>query len=145
MEQPVTSVDNGRSPGGRFAPGNRFATGNPNSRRMHDLRRVLLEAVGDDDIRAVVARLFEQAKGGDVQAAKLVLEYAVGRPAQSVELSGPDGAVLDLGRLGGEVLAALAGYPEARILVAARLRSLVGEDLGHDGNHADRDETRQQP
>jgi hypothetical protein len=94
---------------------------------MYELRQAALEAVGDEDIRAVMTSLLEQAKGGDVQAAKLALEYAVGRPAQAVELSGPGGAALDLdlGRLAGEILAALAGFPEARIVVAARLRSLA--------------------
>ena len=51
MGYPVTSVANGRSSGGQFAPGNRFAACNPNSRRMHDLRQALLEAVSPDDRR----------------------------------------------------------------------------------------------
>jgi hypothetical protein len=98
---------------------------------MHDLRQALLEAVSPDDVRSVAGKLLELARAGDVPAAKIWLDYVIGRPAQAVELSGPGGAALDLdlGRLTGEVLAALAGYPEARIVVAARLRSLAGSGV----------------
>ena len=143
----VRTEPNGRSPGGRFALGNAFARGNPNARRMHELRQALLAAVRPEDVQAVGARLLELARAGDIQAAKVWLEFVIGKPSQAIELSGVDGTTLkiDIGRVAGEILAALSDQPEARILVAARLRSLVGEDLGHDGNHADRDETRHQP
>jgi hypothetical protein len=38
-----------------------------------------------EDIQAVAARLVEAAKGGDVSAARLLLSYALGKPAEAVD------------------------------------------------------------
>src|SRR3954463_86045 len=81
---------------GRFAPGWKGGPGNGLSRRMHQLRKELGDASPPDDVKAVGSKLLELAKGGDVQAAKVWLEYIVGRPAQAVEISGPEGSTLDL-------------------------------------------------
>jgi hypothetical protein len=78
---PAASGSNGHDANGRFTKGNRCAVGNPFARRMARLRSVLLDAVSDDDLRAVARKLVEQAKGGDTAAAKVLLAYVVGRPA----------------------------------------------------------------
>jgi len=57
---------------------------------MARLRSLLLDAVSDDDLRAVVRKLVEQARGGDTAAAKLLLAYVVGRPAGVVDPDGLD-------------------------------------------------------
>jgi hypothetical protein len=72
---------NGHDANGRFTKGNRCAAGNPFARRMARLRCLLLDAVSDDDLRAVVRKLVEQARAGDVAAAKLLFAYLIGRPA----------------------------------------------------------------
>jgi hypothetical protein len=122
----VKTVDNGRSPGGRFARGNAFAQGNPNARRMHALRHALLAAVRPEDVQAVGAKLLELARAGDIQAAKVWLEFVVGKPSQAIELSGPEGEPLgmDWDRLQATLLEALARFPEARVEVAMALRGL---------------------
>ena len=74
---------NGRSENGRFAPGNSFARGNPTARHAQRLRQLFVTAVSEDDIRAIVAKLVELAKAGDIQAANLLLTRALGKPSTS--------------------------------------------------------------
>jgi hypothetical protein len=127
----VETAPNGRFENGRFAPGNNLAKGNPHARRMHELRRALLDAVDPETVQDVTQKLAELARGGDVPAAKLLLEYVVGKPVQSVELSGPDGEPLgiDFGSIQTSLLNALAPFPEARIQVAMMLRGLADDRL----------------
>src|SRR5262249_6110339 len=49
------------------------------------LRQLLLERVSDDDLAAIVDRLVELARDGDLAAIKLVLSYAVGKPTAAVD------------------------------------------------------------
>jgi hypothetical protein len=87
----VNTGSNGRQERGRFAPGNRFASGNPNHKRMYELRAALLETATAARVQAVVAKLADLAEAGDIAAAKLFLEYAVGKPVQAIAISGGDG------------------------------------------------------
>ena len=123
----VNPGPDGRHPDGRFAPGNRIARGNPIHRRMAHLRSALLDAATAEDVRAVAAKLAELARQGDVAAAKVWLEHTVGKPPAALELTGPDGTALGLsfGELAVELVAVLGDFPEARSLVAARLRALA--------------------
>jgi hypothetical protein len=45
------------------------------------LRQAAVAAITAEDVRAILAKMAELALAGDVQAAKLVLAYAIGRPA----------------------------------------------------------------
>jgi hypothetical protein len=74
----------GRGGDGKFLPGNRAAKGNPYARKAAALRAALFKAVSASDLRAVVKQLVAQAKQGDVQAAKLLLERLLG-PATAVD------------------------------------------------------------
>jgi hypothetical protein len=76
---------NGHDSSGRFTKGNKCAAGNPFARRLARLRSLLLDAVSDDDLRAVARKLVEQARDGDTAAAKLLLAYVLGRPAAVVD------------------------------------------------------------
>lgn len=44
------------------------------------MRAAVLQSVGTDDIRDIMAAIVQKAKKGDLQAARLVLSYAVGNP-----------------------------------------------------------------
>lgn len=68
-----------RTGDGRFAPGNAGGPGNPYGQRVAELRAALLDAVTPDDLTAIIRRLVEAAKAGDVAAAKLVLDRLFGR------------------------------------------------------------------
>jgi hypothetical protein len=82
MSQPST---NGRNTNGQFGNGNKFGKGNPYARHVARLRASLIEAVGDDGLADIVQGMVTAAKGGDVAAAKLLLSYLLGKPAESVE------------------------------------------------------------
>jgi hypothetical protein len=119
----------GRDGAGRFARGNAIARGNPFARRMATLRQALLDSATPDDVQRVGRMLLGLAEAGDVAAAKVWLEYTVGRPPQALELSGPEGEPLsfDLSRLQSVLLGALASYPEAKVAVAAALKGLADD------------------
>jgi hypothetical protein len=124
----------GRSLDGRFAPGNVISQGNLGNKRMKELRRALLDSATPEDVQEVGKALLEMATGGDVQAARVWLEFMVGKPPQAVELSGPDGQALGMEVMMSAVLTALAPYPEARLAVAAKLKGLP---RGHDDGPGD--------
>jgi hypothetical protein len=77
---------------GQFTKGNPGGPGNPTFRKLAAARRIILETVSDDDLRAVVHVLLERAKNGEIEAAKLLLAYRCGRPAGVVN---PDREDLD--------------------------------------------------
>lgn len=71
----------GHDANGRFAKGNAGGPGNPFARQVAALRQALINAFTPEDIQQIAAKLMEQAKAGDVQSAKLVFNYIIGKPA----------------------------------------------------------------
>jgi hypothetical protein len=49
------------------------------------LRSALLEAITPERMRSLAGRLYDRAMGGDTAAAKLLLAYTLGRPAQGAD------------------------------------------------------------
>jgi hypothetical protein len=82
---PTANGTNGRDGRGRFAKGNAGGPGNPFARRVAGLRRALLEAVTEEDMEVVARRLVAQAVEGDIAAARLLLSYTLGKPADAVD------------------------------------------------------------
>ena len=78
--KPSTHGPNGQGPDGRFLPGNRLGRGQPLAGQVAKLRAALLKAVKVGDVKAIVASMIDKARGGDVPAAKLVLQYTLGEP-----------------------------------------------------------------
>ena len=68
---------------GRFAAGNPGGYGNPFARQVAALRQAMLEGVTGEDLAAVFQAVLAKARAGDLAAARLVLAYAVGKPAPS--------------------------------------------------------------
>lgn len=66
-----------RSANGTFGPGNKFARGGV-SRHVSSLRSAMADAVSVDDMRAISAKIVELAKLGNLDAAKLALQYSIG-------------------------------------------------------------------
>lgn len=79
---------------GRFVPGctvGRTAPpgpGRPPRAKEEQLLGVLREVVTEQRLVAMVQALVERATAGDVQAARLLLSYLIGQPAQQVQLDG---------------------------------------------------------
>lgn len=75
----MTPSPNGRLNNGRFGIGNGGGPGNPFAVQVGKLRSVLLETVTPDDLKAVVVKLIELAKGGDLAAAKIIIDRTCGK------------------------------------------------------------------
>jgi len=64
---------------GRFSQGNQGGPGNPYAKKISELRSALMQAVTPDDLQEVIAKLVEEAKGGNIPAAKELLDRVLGR------------------------------------------------------------------
>ncbi len=74
-------VNGGRDPSGRFSKGNRFGKGNPLAAEVFARRRAFLSVVNEATIKSIAREIVAAAKSGDLAAAKLILEWTIGRPA----------------------------------------------------------------
>ncbi len=54
--------------------------GNPFARRVAALRQALVEAVTKEDLAAIARTMVEQARAGNVAAARFVASYVIGKP-----------------------------------------------------------------
>jgi len=81
-KQPSANGGNGaRNTKGQFAKGNPGGPGNPHAKQVAKLRSLIFEAITEEDLRAVIAALVEQAKAGDVVATRELLNRLTGKPA----------------------------------------------------------------
>ncbi len=83
-EAPPSAGENGRDASGRFAKGNAGGPGNPFGRLMAQLRSAFCRRISQEEIELVAETLLERAKAGDVAAARLVLNYSIGKPTEAV-------------------------------------------------------------
>ncbi|MFO0842648.1 MAG: hypothetical protein U0797_09680 [Gemmataceae bacterium] len=81
-EETPKPAPEGREGNGRFTKGNAGGPGNPFARRVAQMRSLALQVVTDDDLSAILKKMVELAREGDVPAAKLVLQYTLGKPAE---------------------------------------------------------------
>jgi hypothetical protein len=87
---PSPNGGNGRDARGRFALGNPGGPGNPHNRRMARFRAAMLRTVTVADVEAVVRMLVDKAKGGDLDAAKMLFDRVLGPvPRPAPELPAP--------------------------------------------------------
>ncbi len=85
------NTDNQRDGFGRFKRGCRAGPGVPkggmgNSTKLQQLRLAIVRAVSVKDLEAIVYKLVELAKDGDVRASQLLLDRVLGKPVDSPEL-----------------------------------------------------------
>jgi hypothetical protein len=89
MNEQVTSdptpTTDGRQNNGTFAAGNQFGRGNPFARKVAAFRAALMEAVTEQDIKDIAAKLRDDAKAGDKAATKLLFQYLIGKPQPAVD------------------------------------------------------------
>jgi len=83
---PPQAPSEGRDAGGRFAKGNAGGPGNPYPRRVAALRRALLDCVTEDDIKAIAKAVIEEAKDGNIAAAKIIFQYTLGKPDFAINM-----------------------------------------------------------
>ena len=129
----IAKLREGRDERGLFKPGNQAAKGNQGRAKMQELRNALLETGTAERILEVEAAVREMAVGGDIQAAKLWWSYMVGLPVQAVEVSSPDGSIIDLTAVVAVVMEALGDDQAARIRVAAAFKRMGRIEANGDG------------
>jgi hypothetical protein len=83
---PQPAQTEGRDASGRFAKGNPGGPGNPYPRRIAALKLALLNCVTEEDIAAIAKAVIEEAKTGNIPAAKLIFQYVLGKPGTSADL-----------------------------------------------------------
>ena len=121
---------NSRLNNGRFGIGNHGGPGNPFASQVGKLRSVLVETVTPDDMKAVVIKLIELAKGGNLAAMKLLLDRTCGmsfvdrlpnpKPSTSgIPTHDASGVVLTLEEKKAWALVRIAGLMERREKQAA--------------------------
>src|SRR5262245_47490500 len=84
--------DAGRDSKGRFSEGNPGGPGNPFNRRLARMRQAMIEAVSDEDLRAIIRQFGARARIGDRAAATFVFNYTVRKPVAPVN---PDRVDID--------------------------------------------------
>lgn len=102
----MVSTPTTRDPRGRFAPGNGGGPGRPRKEREAVYQAAFSDALPPATFGAIVRMLATKALGGSVQAARLLIEHAIGRPSLKIEWSDdsefrvagltPDGATANL-------------------------------------------------
>ena len=75
--------EGGRNPDGTFAAGNPGGPGNPHAARVAQLRKALFDTVTEQDMQDVIRALVDAAKGGDIQAARILFDRILGKPLEA--------------------------------------------------------------
>lgn len=83
-----------REPDGKFAVGNPGGPGRPKGRRESELRQAASEALTPVVVKSVLRKVAVKALEGNLHAARIVLERALGRPeeaatAQPLDIAAP--------------------------------------------------------
>lgn len=78
-KSPCDGVNGGRDNRGRFGKGNTAARGNPFNNKVAEWRDAVVMSVDGIDVQGVMRAMVKAAIGGDVAAARVVLERTLGR------------------------------------------------------------------
>jgi hypothetical protein len=91
----VPAPNGHRDCNGRFLKGNPGGPGNPFVRQVAALKAALFEALTREDVGAVMRTMRDKALSGDVAAARLMLEYSVGKPLPGSTASALDAEITE--------------------------------------------------
>jgi hypothetical protein len=81
------AITEGPGASGRFAKGNPGGPGNSLPRRVAAFRTAMINCITEEDIIAVTKAIIEEAKEGDMAAAKLLFQYVFGQPGSALDSS----------------------------------------------------------
>lgn len=124
----TASVTN-RDARGLFLPGNNLSRGDPLAAILGKKRKIVITALSDRKLKAIMTALIKEAEKGNVQAAALIFDRVFGKPVQPT-------ADVGAGAVG--LPDTLKNLPPAiwKLIEAEVLNSLkgaVGEVLPEDG------------
>ncbi len=86
-----------RDNAGRFKIGSRYPGQKQNQMRSARYRRAIYDAISDEDMTQLARVMFGLAIAGDVPAARVLLEYAIGKPTpieNEIETYEQDGSIV---------------------------------------------------
>jgi len=90
MSKEIKKID------GRVANGGHSTKSlDPNDRRKNQFKDVMQDSMSREELSLVFRTLFEEAVDGNIQAAKLLLEYSTVKPTAQVEINGTLSAGID--------------------------------------------------
>jgi hypothetical protein len=135
-QQTANQTTENRDAKGRFVIGNAGGTGNPFARQVALLRQALINSVTPEDIQAVAKALIQRAAEGNVQAAKLLFSYAIGKPQPAPEPDRMDADEWDVYRetapMKVESAAVVAsGVPDVHLKFARMMRPLAASMMAN--------------
>lgn len=78
----------GRDAKGRFIKGHKGFGGRPKRDTEEKYLRVFSDTVSEDDLKDIILAVMARAKAQDMVAARLILEYTLGKPKQEVKVEG---------------------------------------------------------
>jgi hypothetical protein len=125
-----------REANGRFAKGNPGGPGNPYARQVARMRVRALDSVSGDDVEAILSKMVQLAKQGDVPAARLVLQYTLGRPVASAHpdrLDRDEVEAFQANAMRRDAFSLVESTPVEPVLVAVRELSPARGDRFKDG------------
>tara|TARA_R110002033_G_scaffold38415_1_gene77764 strand:+ start:416 stop:754 length:339 start_codon:yes stop_codon:yes gene_type:complete len=94
--KPISDGDNGRDKSGKFTEGNPGGPGNPHAKKIAEYRRAVRDAFSKDHVLSVLNSMYARACGDGkdaVPASRVFLEYTIGKPKESVEVSAGEGSL----------------------------------------------------
>lgn len=135
----------GRDGNGRFGAGNAGGPGSPLAAQAVKLRRAAMEAVSPEIVSGIMRRVARKALEGDLKAARLVLDRAIGRPREESEdaaaiaiqlppMRTADECTTATGRILEALTSGQLSRDDAKVLIDAvqlRTRTLEQADLEH--------------
>jgi len=83
----LEKASKGRDSRGRFSPGNLIGPGRPSRERERENLKSFASVVTPEELAKITQAIAAKAKRGDVPAARLLLEYAVGKPTTRIEFT----------------------------------------------------------
>lgn len=86
--------NSGRQQNGQFAPGNPGGHGSAATGKARHWKKLLHDAVTDEDFNAVIAVLLAEAKAGNPKLIVELLDRLIGKSTQAVEVTGSEGGDL---------------------------------------------------
>ena len=66
---------------GRFTIGNSGGPGNPHAGQTQKLKSIMLNRLTEVEMEAITDALIEKAKAGNIQAARILFSYCLGKPS----------------------------------------------------------------
>jgi hypothetical protein len=135
-EQAANPNTEHRDEKGRFTIGNPGGAGNPFARQVAALRQALINAITPEEIQAVAKAMIQRAAEGNVQAAKLLFSYAIGKPQPAPEPDRMDADEWDVYRdtvpMKTESAPIMrAGVPELHLKTARMMRPVFAQMMGN--------------